>query len=241
MAKSFEETYLERLWESYSYLESARRKSFNLLILTLASVTLLWIAQEDSIKIPVIENRLSKFLALSLAPFFIVYLVTKVLYISSFSFNTFVNFIKTFEKIYCVEMRQYSLDSNEIYNTFRIRDISETLNVFVFPRSFEYKWKFQLKILIHYITIVGHRIATILTILIPFVYATITTIWFSNNFKNHIKEYEGYGILTSYIMLHIAFILILFYYAERTKSSRLYYNSSISMDFKFFKNKRLLI
>ena len=220
MVENFEDVFLKRIWDVYYQLEDSKKNSLNLLFLTLMIVILFWLVPSDAIKLPVIGNELPKFLTFTLAPFFIIFLTSKYLYVSALSLNVFIAYIKYFREFYKNTLDEKDISVSSLFNNFRIRNLSETLNLFLFPKRFNQKLGLSFNAFIHFITIIAHRIVTLLTFIIPFVFSLLTAYWFKINYQSKkVEEYIGIFILIAYAFSILILILFLISLIKGTKEA----------------------
>jgi len=228
MAENYENIYLTRIWDVYYSLEDGKKKSFDLLFLTLMIIIIFWLNPTDAIQLPVVGNELPKFVTFTLAPFFIIFLTSKYFYMSALSLNVYTAYIQYFREFYWHEYDDKNIHPSSLYNNFRVRNLSETLNLFLFPRQFGMKWELSFKVIIHFLTIIGHRIVTLLTFITPIIFSFMTTIWFINNYHSHIKEeYQGIIIIIAYVFSILILLLFLLWLINNTQEARKYYKEEV--------------
>jgi hypothetical protein len=103
-----------------------------------------------------------------------------------------------------------------------MRDLSEVLNPFLFPRRFERRFELKLRCVLYYIVVCTHNMTTLITIVTPFAAITYFTVeyWFRNQEKQYFNETIGIIGLIFFIILGVTMSLILIYYGFTTSEAR---------------------
>lgn len=221
------EKILDLLWKSYEVTDERRRKSFNALFSMLILIFFIWLAEAEDLKFPLLGTNLDKFIALAISPAIVLILCARYFYLSVNSFVNYTRYIKLFSEVNSVQMKKNNMIEKSIYYSFKYRDVSDILNIFVFPRRFNQENKTSLKNVVHCLGITALNCATLLTLIIPISVYILTLNWFWNNYENHISVLYGNIILFFYISLGLMSLFGFNVFIFRTLSERKFYKEKI--------------
>ncbi len=223
---NLEIVFLEKIWTNYVSLENKKENSLSLLFLTLLAFILLWLIPSQDFKFPILGNELPRSIALSLSPFFVLFLTSKYLYLSALSLNVFMNYIRYFRKVYNASFDENRILISSLYNNFKIRNLSGTLNLFLLPRRVNQTFNKRFERIIHRITILLNIILTLSTFLVPLAFSLGTAIWFYMN-RHIVNENVAIFILLVYGFSILTLLLFAYSLFNSTKIERTFYKKEI--------------
>ena len=199
----------------------------NFLFITLTVVTSFLLIDADVVKLTVIGTDFPKYFIIAMAPFVIIFLISKYFYVSAISLNVYMAYIEYFARFHKTTLDEEKLHTDSLYNDFRIRNLSETINLFLISRQPRLKWKLSCHNIFKKITIIGRIIVTWSTLIIPIVFIFITSHWFLKNYPSKFDESFWIIFLIGYALFFVGLILFLFILTMETGGARKYYKKNI--------------
>ncbi len=211
---------LNTISRAYSVLDDRRRKAFNVLLSATAIFVLIGFSNSDGIKIPLLGVELDKFLTVALAPLFIGILFGRYFYLCSHTLRLYIKYIELFEKVYEKDIRELGWDFTDLHNSIRMRDLTEVLNPFLFPRRFGRTLQFSINCILYYFAVCAHNTVILLTIFAPAIAYSISVFWLNSNYSGHMNEIVGMALIWAYVIAAIGMIPITAYLFLGSSSAR---------------------
>lgn len=212
--------FLDKIAQAYAVIDDRRRKAFNVMLTTTVIFILIGFSKTDGIKLPILGTELDQFLTLSLAPMFVGVLFGRYFYLCAHTLKLYIRYLGIFQKTYAKEIEELGWNFADVHNSIRMRDLTEVLNPFLFPKRFDRKFKPYLGWLLHYGTVIGHNFTTLMTVIAPVTAYFACVIWFRVHYKEHMNETLGMALFLFYIAGGIGMILVIIYFFYLTSGAR---------------------
>lgn len=210
---------LEKLWEVYKTTDDRRRKAFHYLYLAVILFILLPITERDTLILPFLPGtQLEAFIALSLVPVFMCFLLGRYIYLCGHSLRSQVVYLQHFQRCYAEQLSQLHYSLNWLQANLKLRDSTENLNCFHFPVKRPQDWERYGGLGRALILLLNIAIA--MSVIIPFIYYLAMVVWFGQHSTEHFTSQSRIGILVAYCLLGalLLFYSILMYF--RVKEDR---------------------
>lgn len=217
------EYLLEKLWDGYISISDRRWKSLKHLIIVLLILIVVYYVPTNDLKFTLFgitsDISFNKFLALSLAPLLIIIFTTRFWYLFAHSVIKFVYYLQHYQKFYEKELSVLDYGFHKLYDLFKMRDITESMNIFLFPKVIlnsprnlkitKMNKKINLKV-----ADTIHDLFAILLFIIPmFLYCWAT----------YTIKIDGSILFTVYFYLGICKLIFFIFLIRETKDVRDYY------------------
>lgn len=160
---------LNRLWDSYALADDRRRKAFYYLFSVMAVFVILWITKDKSFELPFLKTKVDMFLAMMLAPAFIAMLTARYLYLCAHTLRAYIQFLECYEDSCREGLQKLGYSFGKLYPSFERRDITEKLNIFLFPMHLSGEWDKSINNIVGRIVCFLCNIGIILTVAIPII------------------------------------------------------------------------
>lgn len=192
---------LEKLWDVYISITDRRRKSLKHLIIVLLILIVVSMVPTKDLKFTLFgitsDIAFNKSLVLSLAPLLIIIFTTRFWYLFAHSVINYVNYLECYQKFYAEYLMVWGYGFRELYDFFKMRDITESMNIFLFPKKMVKKDEPSKKTedISAVLSNWAHNCFAILLVIIPMSAYWMTTVWIFNNEIILFAIYAVLGIL----------------------------------------------
>ena len=205
---------LERLWVSYSSIDEKRRKTFYYLYSVMVVLSLIWISKEQKVPIHLINIEVELRMALYLAPAIISILTTRYLYLCAYTTISYVNYLGFFQQAHQKELVSLGINYHLMNYFFKLRDLTEKLNLYSFPIRTDKEYKTGINLLFCHIVNFLLNIAILLSVLIPLSAYIVIVFWIGLQDPGLTTTLVGKLLYSVYILMGIGllFLPIHFYY-----------------------------
>ncbi|WP_421898038.1 hypothetical protein [Marinoscillum sp.] len=234
----FNDILLQRLWNSYETVTNRRRKAFFALYYSIIVIAILVISPVDDGKIKFFTFEFESWILTVFSPAIILVLINNYLYLSSHTVVSYSNYLEefTFQNKDQLSNREYSF--TQLYNSFRLRDVTTNLNLFNFPAKESLAWDNGISKRLKLIATPLINLTILLTYLIPFSIYVFLLKW---NFDLDLELITGNqktAILSFYILLGLSFVVGPIYFFGRVKRHKKKIDGYFLEDNEKFRTKK---
>ncbi len=130
--ESLAKILLDRLWNAYEKIDERRRRAF-LLLYTSSLVTVMLLAEPGTItQVPLLNISTAQSVVLIALPLMLAALMVNYLFLCAHTITSYTQYIEFLSERYEGEIWKLS-SKGWVYGSLKMRDVSEGLNIFLFP------------------------------------------------------------------------------------------------------------
>jgi hypothetical protein len=181
---------------------------------------LFWLSKKEYFDLPLINVKVKMDLAIALAPSFISILTARYLYLCAHTILSYVTYLNRYIEVHKEELNNQGISFTILHATFKQRDLTENINVFLFPVKGHPDWDKEIHKAINISIKFLINIGIILTVIVPLMAYMLSVTWLGINLDKEIFSPYGIWLFAFYLFLGSLFLLFPIYLFYRVKPAR---------------------